>query len=89
MGHFIGHNESHDCAQLQGHIHLVPGQGHPQKYLANGSSENHRLHAVFGGGGGVAKLCPTCATPWTVACQAPLLMNSPGKNTGVGCHFLL
>ena len=28
-------------------------------------------------------------TPWTVACQAPLSMNSPGKDTGVGCHFLL
>ena len=26
--------------------------------------------------------------PWTVACQAPL-WNFPGKNTGVGCHFLL
>ena len=30
------------------------------------------------------------ATPsWTVAHQAPLSMGSPGKNTGVGCHFLL
>ena len=29
-------------------------------------------------------------TPWTVACQAPLSMEfSPGKNTGMGCHFLL
>ena len=28
-------------------------------------------------------------TPWTVACQAPLSMCSPGKNTGVGCHSLL
>ena len=28
-------------------------------------------------------------TPWTVACQAPLSMDSPGKNTGVGCHSLL
>ena len=26
---------------------------------------------------------------WTVAYQAPLLTNYPGKNTGVGCHFLL
>ena len=25
-----------------------------------------------GGGGLVAKLCLTLATPWTVACQAPL-----------------
>ena len=30
-------------------------------------------------------------TPWTVAYQPPLSMewNSPGKNTGVGCHFFL
>ena len=25
----------------------------------------------------------------TVACQAPLSMDFPGKNTGVGCHSLL
>ena len=29
------------------------------------------------------------ATLWTAAHQAPLSMDSPGKNTGVGCHFLL
>ena len=27
--------------------------------------------------------------PRPVACQAPLPMDYPGKNTGVGCHFLL
>ena len=27
-------------------------------------------------------------TPWAVAHQAPLFMDSPGKNTGVGCHAL-
>ena len=27
-------------------------------------------------------------TPWTVTCQAPL-WDFPGKNTGMGCHFLL
>ena len=31
----------------------------------------------------------SCVTPWTEAHQAPLSMDSPGKNTGVGCHFLL
>ena len=41
------------------------------------------------GGGLVAKSCPTLATPWTVARQAPLAMDFPGKNTGIGCHFLL
>ena len=29
------------------------------------------------------------ATPWTVAPQPPLFMGSPGKNTEVGCHFLI
>ena len=30
-----------------------------------------------------------CATPQTAANQAPPSLGSPGKNTGVGCHFLL
>ena len=29
------------------------------------------------------------ATLWTVACQAPLSWDFPGKNPGLGCHFLL
>ena len=29
---------------------------------------------IHGGGGLVTKLCPTLATPWTIACQAPLSM---------------
>ena len=29
------------------------------------------------------------ATPWTIAYQVPPPMDFPGKNTGVGCHFLL
>ena len=30
------------------------------------------------------------ATPWIVAYQASILpRDSPGKDTGVGCHFLL
>ena len=37
----------------------------------------------------VAQPCPTLCNPRTVACQAPLSWDSPGKNTGVGCHFLL
>ena len=30
-----------------------------------------------------------CAIPQTAAHQAPRPWDSPGKNTGVGCHFLL
>ena len=29
------------------------------------------------------------AIAWTVVCQAPCPGGFPGKNTGVGCHFLL
>ena len=29
------------------------------------------------------------ATPWTIAHQAPLPMDFPGKTSRVGCHFLL
>ena len=49
------------------------------------------MHSLrdMGGGGLVTKSCPTLGTPWTVACQAPLSMDSPGKNTGVGCHAFL
>ena len=32
----------------------------------------------------VSQLCPTPGTPWTVAHQALLVMDFPGKNTGVG-----
>ena len=34
-------------------------------------------------------LCPTLCDPWTVAHPAPHTWNSPGKNTGVGCHAFL
>ena len=37
----------------------------------------------------VARSCPTLASSWTVACQAPCSWDSPGRNTGVGCHFVL
>ena len=30
-----------------------------------------------------------CATPQVAAHQAPCPWDSPGKKTGVGCHFLL
>ena len=33
-----------------------------------------RVHTLYGGGGLVAKLCPTLVTPWTVAHQALLSM---------------
>ena len=37
----------------------------------------------------VTQLCLTLETPRNVACQDPVSMDFPGKNTGIGCHFLL
>ena len=40
----------------------------------SGNMYLYNIHSGGGGGGLVTKLCPTLATPWTVACQAPLNM---------------
>ena len=37
----------------------------------------------------VAKFCGSFANPWDCNPPAPLSMGFPGKNTGVGCQFLL
>ena len=42
-----------------------------------------------GGGGLVTKLCQTLATPGLQPAGLLCPWNFPGKNTGVGCHFLL
>ena len=44
---------------------------------------------VCGGGGFVSKSCLTLGTPWTVARRLLCLWDFPGRNTGVGYHFLL
>ena len=44
------------------------------------------MHACMLGGFNHVRLF---ATLWPVAGQAPCLWDSPGKNTGVGCHALL
>ena len=53
--------------------------GNPLFFLASSKqaccSLGRRHYLILQGGGGlVAKLCPTLATPWTVAYQAPLSM---------------
>ena len=46
------------------------------------------LLLLFGGGGGlVAKSCPTLATPWTTACQAPLSMGFSRQEYWSGLPF--
>ena len=37
----------------------------------------------------VTKSCPTLATSWVVAHQAPCPWDFPGKNTGLGSHSVL
>ena len=37
----------------------------------------------------VAQLCVTLQAPWTVAHGSLCPWDSPGKNAGVGCRFLL
>ena len=44
--------------------------------------------SILGGGGGlVAKSCPTLAIPWTVACQAPLSMGFSRQEYWSGLPF--
>ena len=40
-----------------------------------------------GGGGLVTKSCPTLATPWTIALQAPLSMGFPRQEHWSGLPF--
>ena len=42
---------------------------------------------IGGGGGLVAKLCRTLATPWTVACQAPPSMGFSRQDYWSGLPF--
>ena len=43
--------------------------------------------SAYGGGGFVAKSCPTLATPWTVACQAPPSMGFSRQEYWSGLPF--
>ena len=43
---------------------------------------------MHGGGGLVAKSCPTLVTPWTVVCQPPLSMGFPRQEYWSGLPFL-
>ena len=45
------------------------------------------LFLSSGGGGLVAKLCPTLETPWTVACRAPLSMGFSRQEYWSGLPF--
>ena len=46
--------------------------GHKEERKGLCHLQRHRRTQRFVGAGLVAKSCPTLATPWTVACEAPL-----------------
>ena len=56
-----------------------------------GSLDGRRAWGRMDGGGGlVTKSCLTIVIPWIVQHARPCCpWDSPGKNTGLGCHFLL
>ena len=77
-------------------IHRKGRPPHPtqQKRIQPRTSEVPRLKSPRGGGGGdvnfISQSCLTLCDP--VDCSRDRLLcpwNSPGKNPGVGCHFLL
>ena len=64
--------------------YLATGLLQMQSVKMRSNRSRHRMHAQL------LSHVWLFATPWTVAHQAPLLpWNYPGKNTGVGYHFLL
>ena len=58
--------------------------GYESTFKCRGLGFNPGLRMVL-----VAKSGLSLVTTWTVARQLLCLWDSPGKNTGVGCHFFL
>ena len=58
-------------------------QGDESDFIAN-----CRLREMVSSVSSIALSRLTLEAPWTVAHQAPLPWNFPGKNIGVGSHFL-
>ena len=89
--------------EREGAVRLSPGswsclgpsascQDRGRRNMSRRTSTAAALNSVTGGGGGdlVTQSCRLFATPWTLVHQAPLCpWDSPGRNTGVGCHVLL
>ena len=75
--------EPHIDSGEQGHVML-----HYSAYNIATSHSLTPLQLYLGGGGGlVAKLRPTLATPWTVACQVPLSMGFSRQEYWSGLLF--
>ena len=73
----------HQLPELtQTHVHRVSDAIQPSHPLSSPSPP-----ACTGCGGLVTKSCPTLATPWTVACQAPLSMGLSRQEYWSGLPF--
>ena len=46
------------------------------------------IHSIVLGGGGSYSVVSNSVIPWTVALQISLYKETPGKNTGMSCHFV-
>ena len=78
---FPGGSVAKSLHSTQGGPGLIPGQGTRPHMLPQ-----LRVHMLCAASS--RSVVPNSVTPWTVALQA-VHWNSPGKNTGVGCHALL
>ena len=84
-----GHGEEREAAISHWEVASLTSKGtHTQRglsWLAVRQVDLNSHLSVY-----TQSLSPVCSvTSWTVACQAPLSMEIPSKNTGVGCHFIL
>ena len=77
---------------LVGELRFPQARKHLSPHAATIAHELRSLCATTKIGGVCAakwlQSCPTLDT-WTVACQTSCPWDSPGKDTGVDCHFLL
>ena len=82
---FPGKNTGMGCHFLLQGIFLTQGSNPGLPHC----SQTLYCLSYQGSPGLVAKSCLILTNPWTVACQNPFPWDSPGKNTWVGCQFLL
>ena len=83
------HSDSHpssQCCHPAISSSVIPFSSCPQSFLASVFSNESTLCMRW------PKSLQSCSTLFDsmdcATCQAPLSMDSPSKNTGVGCHFL-
>ena len=86
-GRFFSATTTWEAPGFGGHLGLLYTKwGHRGR---NGGRPAQDLRSCAPGGGAlVPQSCLTLVTLWPVTCRLLCPWDSPGKNTGVGCHFL-